>query len=95
MPYSSGPYSQDIYYNQCAIRLSIALQKSGVDLSSTKNLTNPGGQTFTRKGEVVGAYNLAMFLRGTNMLGKPEVFDGTTQDIPIILPIFETKGPGC
>lgn len=85
MPYSPGPYSQDLYYNQCAIRCSIALQKSGVDLSNTKNLTNPGGQTFTRKGEVLGAYNLAMFLRGTNVLGKPEVFNGTTQNIPSLL----------
>lgn len=81
MPYSPGPYSQDLYYNQCAIRLSIALIKSGVSLSSTKNYTNPGGQTFTAKGEVLGAYNLAKFLRGDDVLGKPEIYNGMTQDV--------------
>ncbi|MDO6433109.1 T6SS effector amidase Tae4 family protein [Flavitalea sp. BT771] len=85
MPYSPGPYSQDLYINQCAIRMSIALMKSGVNLSGVRNRTNPGGPTFTKKGEVLGAYNLAMFLRGPNMLGSPEVYNGTKQDIPTLL----------
>jgi hypothetical protein len=81
MPYSPGPYLQSLYFNQCAIRLSIALIKSGVDLSSTKNITNPGGETFTKKGEVLGAFNLAMFLKNKNVLGLPDVYNGTTQNV--------------
>ena len=85
MPYEPGPYSQDLYFNQCAIRMSIALQKSGVDLSGTKNKTNPGTgpdhKTFTDKGEVLGAYNLAIFLWG--YLGKPGVIiNGNIWDVP-------------
>jgi len=84
MPYSPGPYSQNLYFNQCAIRLSIALIKSGVNLSPTKNYTNPGGQTFTKKGEVLGAYNLARSLKD-NFLGNPEIYNGMIQDIASLL----------
>ncbi len=66
-----------LYFNQCAIRMSITLRKSGVNLSGVKNITNPGGQTYA-SGNVIGATNLAGFLL---KYGKPQVFDGTKDNI--------------
>lgn len=71
------------YYNQCAIRLSIALRKLGIDISNVKNVWNPGGQTFAN-GNVIGAINLAYFIRN-NLLGKPEEFDGTKENVGKLL----------
>jgi hypothetical protein len=68
-----------MYYNQCAIRMSIDLKKSGLNISSTKNITNPGGQTFTKDGNVMGATNLAGFLK--SYLGAPTIYDGTKTDV--------------
>src|SRR6202011_1686656 len=65
--YTSASDNDDgsfMYYNQCAIRMSITLKKSGVDISKTKNITNPGGEVFTKDGNVMGATNLAGFLKG-------------------------------
>jgi len=72
-----------MYYNQCAIRMSIDLKKSGVDISKTKNITNPGGQTFSKDGNVLGATNLAGFLK--SYLGAPIVYDGTKQEVQKLL----------
>jgi hypothetical protein len=63
--------------------MSITLRKSGVDISGTKNLTNPGGATFTKDGNVMGATNLAGFLK--DYLGTPVVYDGTKQEIGKLL----------
>ena len=72
-----------LYYNQCAIRMSITLKKSGVDISGTKNLTNPGGPVFTKNGNVMGATNLAGFLK--SYLGSPVTYDGTKQEVGKLL----------
>jgi len=55
--------------------VSIDLRKSDVDISGTKNITNPGGPTFTRDGNVMGATNLAGFLK--KYLGAPTIYNGT------------------
>jgi hypothetical protein len=68
-----------LYYNQCAIRVSLAFRKSGVDISGAKNLTNPGHSAYGN-GNILGATNLAMHLK-SKILGKPETFNGMTQDV--------------
>jgi len=65
------------YFNQCAIRVSIALKKSGVSLSGAKNVTNPGYSPYG-KGNIVGAKNLSVFLW---KFGKPEIYNGTNTDV--------------
>jgi len=69
------------YFNQCAIRMSITLRKSGVNLSGVRNITNPGGQTYAN-GNVIGATNLARFLL---KYGQPQAYDGTKSDIAAVL----------
>lgn len=70
-----------MYPDQCAIRMSICLSKSGIDLSGVKNVSNtkPGAQTFNKEGYVLGALNLATFLKSEEMLGKPAIYDGTKE----------------
>ena len=75
IPVSDGDDASFKYPNQCAIRLSITLRLSGVNLSGVKNKTNPGGQTFTEDGDVVGAKNLAIGLK--KILGEPQLLDGS------------------
>ncbi|MDA3616822.1 T6SS effector amidase Tae4 family protein [Chitinophagaceae bacterium LY-5] len=65
------------YFNQCAIRVSISLKLSGLNLNGVKNMTNPGGQTYA-DGNVLGATNLANHIK---KYGKPEKFDGTKDDV--------------
>jgi hypothetical protein len=72
-----------LYYNQCAIRLSIALKKSGLDLSGAKNYSNPKGNPYGN-GNILGAQNLAQLLKD-KYLGPPEKFDGTKQDVQKLL----------
>jgi Type VI secretion system (T6SS), amidase effector protein 4 len=50
-----------LYFNQCAIRMSIALRGAGLSLKGVKNYSNPGGQVYAGP-NVAGAYNLARFL---------------------------------
>lgn len=56
------------YYNQCAIRVSLALRNSGVSLNGAINQTNPGHSAYGNN-NIIGAKNLACFLRD-NYLGK-------------------------
>ena len=68
------------HFNQCAIRMSICLIKSGVNISGAKNITNPGGTTYGN-GNVLGAINLGNHLK-INILGKPTFTkDGTKDDV--------------
>ncbi len=67
------------YFNQCAIRMSIALRKSGVDISGARNVSNPGGKTYAND-NVLGALNLATLLK-EKILGNPIVFNGAKIDI--------------
>lgn len=64
-----------LYYNQCAIRMSIALKNLGVSIAGAKNITNPGGRAYGN-GNILGATNLAHFLKD-KVLGKPIVYNGT------------------
>jgi hypothetical protein len=73
------------YPNQCAIRMSICLMKSGVDISKVKNVWNPKGATFNKDGYVLGAVNLATFLKSKELLGKPAVYDGTKEEVSKVL----------
>ena len=75
IPVSNDNGASFKYPNQCAIRLSITLRLSGVDISGVKNISNPGGQTFTEDGDVIGAKNLALGLR--KILGAPQRLDGS------------------
>jgi Type VI secretion system (T6SS), amidase effector protein 4 len=68
-----------LYYNQCAIRLSISLRNSGVDLIGCRNVSNPGGSPYGNK-NILGAKNLAIFLK-ENYLGDPKVYSGTKEDV--------------
>ena len=77
LPLDDATGANFAYFNQCAIRMSITLRKSGVNLSGVKNITNPGGQTYAN-GNVIGATNLAVFLL---KYGKPQVYDGTKVNI--------------
>jgi hypothetical protein len=72
------------YFNQCAIRISICLMKSGVKLTGVKNVTNPGGGTKCSHGHVLGAKNLAYHLKN-KLLGNTETFDGTAADVATLL----------
>ena len=69
-----------LYPNQCAIRVSIALIKSGVPLKGVKNKTNPGGQVYDANGNVLGALNLANHLAGATMFGTPQKINGINED---------------
>jgi RHS repeat-associated protein len=71
------------YFNQCAIRMSIALIKSGVSLAGAKNISNPGGQTYA-SGNIIGALNLATFLK-EKVLGNPAVYDGSKQNVESLI----------
>ena len=71
------------YFNQCAIRMSICLRQSGVDISGAKNISNPGGQTYAN-GNILGALNLANHLR-TKILGEPISYNGDRDNIVELL----------
>ncbi|SEN99478.1 T6SS effector amidase Tae4 family protein [Niastella yeongjuensis] len=66
-----------LYFNQCAIRVSIALRKSGVSLKGAKNYTNPGSSPLGN-GNIIGAKNLTRFLL---KFGKPEEYNGMTTNV--------------
>jgi len=70
------------YFNQCAIRMSICLHKSGVNLAGAKNISNPGGQTYA-SGNIIGALNLATHING--IFGIPTPYNGTKDDILSLL----------
>lgn len=71
-----------LHFNQCAIRVSLALRRSGVSLAGASNISNPppNGPTLapTGNGNVLGAKNLAGFLF---KFGTPEVYNGTNADV--------------
>jgi len=66
------------YFNQCAIRVSISLTRSGVSLRGVRNITYPGGQTYSPSGQVLGATNLANYLRN---FSQPRVYNGTRENV--------------
>jgi hypothetical protein len=68
------------HFNQCAIRMSICLMKSGFKLEGVKNVTNPKGTTKCSRGHVLGAKNLANHLKNKLKL-KPRPYDGTKVDV--------------
>jgi RHS repeat-associated protein len=72
------------YFNQCAIRMSTALRRSGVNIAGAKNISNPGGQTYAN-GNIIGALNLATLLSKKSLLGNPISYDGTRVDIAALL----------
>ena len=69
-----------LHFNQCAIRVSLTLRRSGVDISGAINKTNPSAGTRGAygNGNILGATNLAFFLF---KFGKPEVYDGTKTNV--------------
>jgi len=67
-----------LYYNQCSIRMSLTLRRSGVNLAGAKNITNPGHSPYGN-GNILGATNLAGFL--IEKFAKPEIYNGTKTDI--------------
>lgn len=71
-----------MYYNQCAIRVSVALRKAGLVLKNVKNITNPGGNPYSKDGNVLGARNLAEHLK---KYGKPQPYNGTKEDVAKLL----------
>jgi len=83
LPLDDATGQNFLYFNQCSIRMSIALRKSGVDLSGARNITNPGGQIYAH-GNIVGATNLANLLK-TKLLGTPTVYDGTKADVASLI----------
>jgi hypothetical protein len=56
------------YANECAVRLSAALQKSGIDMSSYR------GVKCGSSGYAVRGHELALWMSGAGRLGKPQVF---------------------
>lgn len=83
-PYSYKPCDGD-FYNQCAIRMSIALAGADISLKNVKNKSNPGGQTYCKHGHVLGAYNLSEYLSNTGIFGNFKQFDGTKQNVRQLL----------
>lgn len=69
-----------LYFNQCSIRMSIALRKSGVDISGAENVTNAkaGTKGAFGNGNILGAKNLTVFLR---KFENPTKYDGTKTDV--------------
>ena len=65
--------------------MSICLLISGIDISGVRNIWNPGGKTFSSDGNVLGAINLAFFLKSKNLLGKPEIYNGTKDNVSNLL----------
>jgi len=74
-----------LYPDQCAIRMSVGLIKSGVDLTGVKNVTSPGKKTYSKDGYVLGAKNLTLHLQKTILKKDPQVFDGTKVDVRALL----------
>jgi hypothetical protein len=71
-----------LYFNQCSIRMSLSLRRSGVSLAGALNISNPppNGSRLapTGNGNILGAKNLAGLLF---KFGKPEIYNGTVTDV--------------
>jgi len=83
-PYNKKPCNED-HFNQCAIRMSMALINAGIPIEGVKNLTNPGGNTYCKHKHVLGAYNLAMHIDKMNFWDKRTVYDGSKTDISALV----------
>jgi hypothetical protein len=57
------------YGNECAVRLSVSLQRSGIDMSSFT------GEKCSTSGYAVRGLELATWMSDPNRLGKPQVFE--------------------
>ena len=79
-PYTSKPCDGE-YYNQCAIRMSIALLGAGIKLEGVKNKTNPGGAVKCRHGHILGAYNLKEHIKDKNLFGTAIPYNGKTDNL--------------
>lgn len=79
-PYTSKPCNEG-HFNQCAIRMSIALMKSGIALDNVKNLSNPGGQTYCGHKHVLGAFNLMKHIGTLHFWKRRTTYDGTKQRV--------------
>lgn len=77
-PYSIKPCT-DGHYNQCAIRMSMALNNAGIKLAEVKNVSNLGGKSYCTHGHVLGAYNLKEHIKKMNFWQNESTFDGTKQ----------------
>ncbi|HMP20597.1 MAG TPA: T6SS effector amidase Tae4 family protein [Ferruginibacter sp.] len=77
LPLDDATGANFLYFNQCAIRVSLSLRRSGVSLAGAKNITNPGHSPYGN-GNILGATNLAGFLL---KFGTPEAYDGTKTDV--------------
>lgn len=89
-PYTKKPCTDD-YYNQCAIRMSIALLGAGINLQGVENKTNPGGQIKCSHGHVLGAYNLKEYIIDNNLFGKAIQYNGM-QDSEVLKKVKNTTG---
>jgi len=84
VPVTDDNPSSFLYYNQCAIRMSMCLEGSGISLAGATNITNPGGDVYTDSGCIAGAFNLANYLK-REVFGQPVVYDGTKDDCETLL----------
>ncbi|SDH50010.1 Type VI secretion system (T6SS), amidase effector protein 4 [Pedobacter terrae] len=78
-PYSNKPCT-DGHYNQCAIRMSMALINSGVPLTGVVNYTNPGGYPYCTHKHVLGAYNLKKHIDKLSFWEKRIQINGTKEN---------------
>ncbi len=74
-PYENKPCKEN-YFNQCAIRMSIALMGAGIKLDGVKNKSNPGGKVKCSHGHVLGAYNLKEYIVDEKLFGKAIDYNG-------------------
>lgn len=83
-PYTDKPCDGG-FYNQCAIRMSIAIIGAEIPLENVKNKSNPGGQTYCKHNHVLGAFNLSEHLEETKLFGNYKLYNGTKQNVRDLL----------
>lgn len=74
-PYKDKPCDEG-YFNQCAIRMSVALLGAKIKLDGVKNKSNPGGKTKCSHNHVLGAYNLKEYIIDKDLFGKATEYNG-------------------